>query len=196
MYLTTEVHTAGVRAAIRERLRGAFEEIVSVAVEQCDEVLARAQGYSPMASGEMYENFMFFQDGAEAEIEGGAGYRIQFGIARGLRSHEVRFERGDWNLTVHTDVGQHFWSDEESGESGHCSHELVDAGGLRANRNAQTRPLARAMVDVWGQSMIPTNAASFQEGRVNYVEINPLIPRVEASVLMADLRAAVERRLI
>jgi len=188
MQVDVRVHAEGAVEAIKAKLALAFSESVATAKADVDQIVALTAEFSPVASGQMQEAIGIFAEGREQPNT----HRFHFGLGQGLRSHEVRFEREGDKVNVHTEVEQHFFTGP-AGEEIHCSHELVDAGGLRANPNAQPRPLTRAMVQVWGPSMIPTNAASFREGKMNVVEIEPLLPRVEASALMVRLEDSVRR---
>jgi len=188
MQAEVRVHTEGAVEAIKAKLSSAFAGAIASARSDVQQIVGLAAEYSPLASGQMQEGIALFDDQGET-TPGGEAHRFRFGLGRGLRSHEVRFER-DGDVNVHTEVEQHFFVGP-NGERIHCSHELVDEAGLHANANAQPRPLTRAMVQIWGPSMIPTNAKSFREGDVNVVEIEPLIPRVESSALMGRLEDAV-----
>lgn len=184
------VHTEDAQAEIRKRLAAAFARVVIAAREDVELVLAVTSSVSPVASGQMQSSVALFSDAPESDGLVDA-HRFRFGLGRGLRSHEVRFEREGDSINVHTSVDEHVFEDE-AGMQRWCSEELVGIEGLLANPNAAPRPLTRGMVEVWGQSMIPTNAKTFREGQVNVVEINPLLPRVEGSSLMAKLRTAVQ----
>lgn len=188
MQFAVRVHTENFETVLNQKLGRAFARMGSVARRDIDLVMERAKFYSPVASGQMRDNMMVFDDSAGPDER-----LISFGMGMGRDGHEVKFEKDE--SVVHTTVEEHILTDEE-GNIRHCAEGLVTLEELQANPNAISRPLTSAMVDVWGESMIPTNVNEFVAGRENHVEIEPLIPRVESSELVRHLEEAVRESIV